>query len=137
MTLLVLALAAQSYGDVHAVFQKHCVSCHNPKDRKGELDLESHAALLKGGESGPVVEHLVALVEHAKKPFMPPPKKAPKLGPAEIDVLRKWVAAGAPAPKEGEVARAVEIPRIAPKVAPRRAVAALASSGKRLAVARL
>ena len=97
MIPLLLALL-QSYGDVDAVFRKHCVSCHNPKELKGELNLESHAGLLKGGENGPVVESLVALLEHAKKPFMPPPKKAPKLSPAEIDVVRKWVAAGAPAP---------------------------------------
>jgi WD40 repeat protein len=137
MSLLVFALLAQSYGDVNAVFRKHCVSCHNPKDLKGELNLESHAGLLKGGENGPVLENLVATLEHAKKPFMPPPKKAPKLSPAEIDVIRAWIAAGAPAPKEGELAKAVEIPKIAPKVAPRRAVGALAGAHQRLAVARL
>lgn len=136
MSLLILALV-QNYGEVDALFRKHCVSCHNPKELKGELNLESHAALLKGGENGPVLDSLVALLEHAKKPFMPPPKKAPKLSPAEIDVVRKWIAAGAPPPKEGEIAKAVEIPKIAPKVAPRRAVGALASSGKQLAVARL
>ncbi len=146
MIALLLALSgveglvlAQSYGEVDALFRKHCVSCHNPKDRKGELDLESHAGLRKGGENGPVVEHLVALLEQTKKPPMPPPKKAAKLAAAEIEVVRKWVAAGAPAPKEGELAKAIAVPKIAPKVAPRRAVGALAydPKGKRLAVARL
>ncbi|HEX7901141.1 MAG TPA: c-type cytochrome domain-containing protein [Planctomycetota bacterium] len=137
MSLLILALLTQSYGEVDAIFRKHCVSCHNPKELKGELNLESHAGLLKGGENGPVVDSLVAVLEHAKKPFMPPPKKAPKLGAAEIDVVRKWVAAGAPAPKAGEVAKAVDVPKIAPKVAPRRAVGAIAAAPKQLAVARL
>lgn len=139
MIAALFLLTAQGYGEVDALFRKHCVSCHNAKDKKGELDLETHAALLKGGENGPVVDALVAVLDHAKKPFMPPPKKAPKLGAAEIDVVRKWIAAGAPAPKEGELAKAVAVPKIAPKVAPRRAVGALAYDPKSrlLAVARL
>src|SRR5215210_501706 len=44
-----------SYAQVQAVFNKHCVSCHNPEDEDGELILESHASLLEGGESGPVI----------------------------------------------------------------------------------
>ena len=50
---------------------------------------------------------------------------------------RTGVAAGAPAPKQGEIAKAVEIPKIAPKVAPRRAVGAIAAAASSLAVARL
>ena len=146
IALLSLLLAAQDFGEVQALFRKHCVSCHNPKDLKGELNLETYGGLLKGGESGaalapgkPAESLLLQVVEQTKKPFMPPPKKAAKLAPEEIDVLRRWIASGASAPKDGEAPKAVAVPKIAPKVAPRRAVGALAydPKGKKLAVARL
>ncbi|HYF00887.1 MAG TPA: LpqB family beta-propeller domain-containing protein, partial [Planctomycetota bacterium] len=56
-----------------------------------------------------------------------------------IELLRAWIAAGAPGPREGEAAAAVVLPKIAPKVAPRRAVNAVAwvPSSKSVAVARL
>jgi hypothetical protein len=137
--LISLALAAAllqeppSWSDVAAILNKHCVSCHGPKEAKGELRVDSHAALLKGGDAGEAVtpgkaheSFLIKLVEHRKKPPMPPPNKGKKLADAEIAVLRAWIAAGAPGPRAGEGARAVEIPKIVPKVAPRRAVHALA-----------
>src|SRR5688572_6933064 len=75
-----------TYAQVQAVFSKHCVSCHNAEDEDGELILESHASLMKGGESGAVVvpgkadeSLLVKLIRHEQKPFMPPPKKGMKL----------------------------------------------------------
>ena len=146
MIAALFLVLAQDYAEVQALFRKHCTACHSPKERKGELDLESRAVLLKGGESGPAVvpgkpdeSLLVQLVEHAKKPAMPPPKKAPKLKPEEIALIRGWIAGGAKPPAAGDVAKAVEIPKIAPKVPPRRSVGALAfdPKGKRLAVARL
>ena len=44
--------AKPTYAQVHAVFAKHCVTCHNAEDEDGELVLESYASLMKGGESG-------------------------------------------------------------------------------------
>jgi len=37
---------------VNPIFQKKCMSCHNPEKMKGELDLSSVAGILKGGKSG-------------------------------------------------------------------------------------
>jgi WD40 repeat protein len=147
LLLALLAQDAPTYSDVHALFARHCASCHNAKDLKGELNLESYELLRKGGENGPVVvpgkpaeSLLLDLVEHKKKPVMPPPKKGEKLKDVEIALLRKWIEAGAPGPKPGEVlARPVEVPKIDPRVAPRRAVHALAyePKSKLLAVAQL
>jgi len=135
------------YSDVHAVFAKNCAGCHNAKDLKGELVLETYEGLRKGGENGPVVvpgkpaeSVLLDLVEHKKKPLMPPPKKGEKLKPEELALLRRWIEAGAPGPKPGEVlVKPVEVPKIEPRVAPRRAVHALAyePKSKLLAVAQL
>src|SRR6476661_2626967 len=72
-----------SYSQVHALFAKHCLSCHDAKEAEGGLVLETHASLLKGGDTGPAIvpgksadSLLVRQIEHREKPFMPPPKKA-------------------------------------------------------------
>ena len=138
---------APSFGKVYELLAKNCTSCHNPKEMKGELDLESHAALMKGGESGPAVvagkpaeSLLLQVLEHRKKPFMPPPKKAKKLADAEIALVRAWIEAGAKNLPPGEtLPRIVAVPKIAPKVAPRKAIQAVAyeTKSKLLALARL
>src|SRR5205814_6052717 len=96
--LIILIIAAQApaktYSQVQAIFIKHCLSCHDQKEAEGGLILESHALALKGGDSGPVIipgkaaeSILVQQIEHAKKPFMPPPKKGDKLSDDEIKII--------------------------------------------------
>src|SRR5258706_8605697 len=83
---------------------------------------------------------LLQQIEHKAKPFMPPPKKAKKLGDEEIAVIRDWIQAGAPGLKPGEVlAKIVAVPKIAPKVTPRQSIQSLAvdPASKTLALARL
>ncbi len=111
------------YADVHAIFAKHCLSCHDAKEAEGELVLESHALLLKGGDTGPAVvpgksgeSLLVKLIERTEKPFMPPPKKGEKLSDTEIAVVRARIDAGA-LPGEAGMAttKAIVLPKIAPR----------------------
>src|SRR2546423_10365545 len=71
-----------TYSQVRAIFSQHCLSCHDSKEQEGSLILESYQSLMKGGDSGAVIvpgkageSLLVQQIEHAKKPFMPPPKK--------------------------------------------------------------
>jgi WD40 repeat protein len=61
-----------------------------------------------------------------KKKVMPPGKRK-KLEASEIDTIKKWIAAGARPPAQ-PLAKATEIsvPKIVPKLAPRRPVNALA-----------
>ena len=125
-----------TYAQVHAVFAKHCVSCHNPEDEDGELVLDSYASLMKGGESGPPIvpgksedSLLLKLIRHDKKPFMPPPKKGMKLPDAEIALVKAWIDAGAPAGDavaSSAATQAVTLPKVEPRVAPRKAVNAIA-----------
>jgi hypothetical protein len=136
-----------TFSRVYEILAKNCNGCHNPKELKGELDLESYEGLLKGGETGPAVvagkpeeSLLIRLVEQKSKPFMPPPKKGKKLGDADLELLRAWVAAGAKGPRPGEVLpRVAAVPKIVPKVAPRKAIQAIAFDPKSrlLALARL
>ena len=138
---------APSFTQVYEVLAKNCTTCHNPKEMKGELNLESYEALLKGGESGasivpgkPAESLLLQVIEHKTKPFMPPPKKGKKLAEAEIAVVRAWIEAGAKGLPPGEtLPRVVAVPKIVPKVPPRKAVLSLAyePKSKLLALARI
>jgi WD40 repeat protein/mono/diheme cytochrome c family protein len=138
---------APSFGKVYEIFARNCASCHNPKELKGEFSLETYEGLMKGGGTGPAVvpgkpaeSLLLQQIEHRTKPFMPPPKKGRKLSDLEIAVVRAWIEAGAKGLKPGEVLPKIAvIPKIEPKVAPRKAIQAVAfePKSKLLALARL
>jgi hypothetical protein len=115
MTALVLCLLAAP-GDaafekhVRPVLLDHCIKCHGPKKQNGGLRLDSRAALLKGGGSGPAVvpgkpedSLLIKAVRHDGELKMPKSKKLP--APA-IDALAAWVKAGAPWPDERPIVSA-------------------------------
>ena len=102
--------AAESPADRHfldkvkPLLDLRCVSCHGPDKQKGGLRLDSRAAALKGGDSGPGLvpgkpgESLfLQAVLHAKPDLEMPPKE--KLTAADIAVLERWVADGAPWPE--------------------------------------
>jgi hypothetical protein len=99
------ALAPTFFQDrVQPLIESRCVSCHGPDKQKGQLRLDSREAMLKGGESGPVLipgkpseSLLVQVVLHQKKDLEMPPKE--RLTPADIAVLERWIAAGAPWPQ--------------------------------------
>jgi mono/diheme cytochrome c family protein len=80
-----------------------CFDCHTA-DEKGGLRLDSRAAILKGGDSGPAVvpgnpdeSLLIKAVRHVQG-VSKMPRSAPKLGDAEIAALTEWISMGAPWP---------------------------------------
>src|ERR1051326_6489864 len=88
---------------VHPLLEAKCFGCHGEaKDREGEFDMRTREGLLKGGESGkpaivpgdPERSSLLQAVLRKGKLKMPP-KDRNKLSSEEIEVLRKWIAAGA------------------------------------------
>jgi Planctomycete cytochrome C/Leucine Rich repeat len=87
------------------ILERHCTSCHNPGKRKGDLAMDTHAGVMAGGVSGPVViAGVAAESELLKRLHLPlddkkhmPPKGRPSLTDDEAAVLTWWVAAGAPA----------------------------------------
>lgn len=81
------------------ILQKECFRCHTPEKRKGGLVMTSRTALLKGGDSGPVLipgdpakSSLIGLLTEDADPHMPPKGQ---LSSAEIATLRDWVKKGA------------------------------------------
>ena len=85
---------------VRPLLVEHCQKCHGPDKQQAELRLDSRELALKGGENGPVVvpqqvnaSRLIQAVRHQGDLQMPPEGK---LSEAQIAVLEKWVALGAP-----------------------------------------
>jgi cytochrome c553 len=84
--------------DVLPLLRTKCLRCHGEKSRKAELDLRTRAGILQGGESGPVIAPgkaqeslLYDMVQGGKMP----PGKTNKLGPTEVELIRRWIDRGA------------------------------------------
>jgi hypothetical protein len=81
-----------------------CGACHNEDKRRGGLSFADYPSLRKGGESGDAIKpgdpagselyRRVTLPSSAEG-YMPKNHKSPP-SPAEIEVLRWWIAIGAP-----------------------------------------
>jgi hypothetical protein len=87
---------------VRPILVEHCQSCHGSKKQEAGLRLDSRDGLLKGADSGPVIEPgqpgsspLVDVIGHAGPIKMPPKRKLP---PQAISDLIDWVKLGAPWP---------------------------------------
>src|SRR3954470_15560254 len=91
--------------EIIPVFQKNCLACHNAKDAKADLVLETPVTILKGGETGPAVvpgksaeSLLLKVAAHQSKPLMPPKNNkvdAKPLTPAELGLVKLWIDQGA------------------------------------------
>ncbi|MGV3772682.1 MAG: DUF1549 domain-containing protein, partial [Verrucomicrobiales bacterium] len=90
---------------VAPILEEHCFKCHGDKAEKlkGGLLLDSREAILKGGDTGPVVEpgnpeksRLIHAVQHLDPDLAMPPKT--KLSDAHIAILSEWIKKGVPAP---------------------------------------
>ncbi|MEQ2007573.1 MAG: PSD1 and planctomycete cytochrome C domain-containing protein [Limisphaerales bacterium] len=82
------------------LLEKHCHECHShaAKKSKNGLVLDSAAAILTGGDSGPAVvagepekSLLISAVRHASPDLHMPPKGKAKLSEAEVALLVEWV----------------------------------------------
>ena len=102
MATVAAAAAPPPTFDEHVlpILREKCCGCHNPDKKKGGLDLTSHGQALAGGSSGEVIaagdpdgSQLWQVVSHASEPKMPP--DADRLPDAMLDVIRRWIAAGA------------------------------------------
>ena len=87
------------------ILETRCLKCHGEGKNKGGLDLRRKFTILKGGDSGPAIvpgkpkESL--LVERIEKGEMPPTKDE-ALSPRQRELIRQWIAAGAPLAKAKE-----------------------------------
>ena len=102
-TFVVLATPATSRAqqpsyarDVRPFLAKYCLECHNAKNPKSGLDLETVKGITAGGDDGPVLvpgnPDKSPLYETVASGQMPPTKKLPA---PERETIRAWIAAGA------------------------------------------
>lgn len=113
-----MPIAARAESDGGKYFEQHvrpllagkCVKCHGPDKQEGGLRLDSLAAMLAGGDSGPaVVPGEVAeslLVEAVRYESFEMPPSAP-LPDEDVARFVDWIAAGAVWPEHGEAVREV------------------------------
>jgi hypothetical protein len=78
-----------------------CIGCHNQDKKRGGLTLNNYLKLMEGGSSGACVKPgdpdnslLFRLASHSQEPVMPP--RSAKLPAESLELIRKWIAAGAP-----------------------------------------
>jgi len=102
---------------VRPVLAEHCFECHAESVRhpKAELRLDSRAAILAGGFSGPALvpgapeqSLLLEAVRGTDPDFVMPPEDP--LPPAVVRDLEHWIERGAPWPEGGPAPRAVHAP---------------------------
>ena len=96
---------------IRPTLAEHCYQCHSQDSQKegklkGGLFLDTRAGVLKGGDTGPALvpgdasaSLLLKAVRWEDSDTQMPPKK--KLPPELIAQLEKWVAMGAPDPRDG------------------------------------
>ncbi len=82
-----------------------CISCHGRRKQEAGLDLRSRESILRGGVSGPAMvpdsPDQSLLIQRIAAAEMPPKEQVKKaelipVTAAELETLRRWIAAGAP-----------------------------------------
>lgn len=86
---------------IEPLIKAQCLSCHQPGNAQGGLDLSTAAGIRKGGVSGPMLDPKKSLLVerlrgHGGKPRMP--MGFAPLPEATIKQFESWIASGAPIP---------------------------------------
>lgn len=111
LLLSILALAALAapaaaqdkpvsyHKDIRPLFTAACNGCHRPEKSKGDLDMTTYAALMKGGKKGtPVVagdpaKSVLFQMIHGPEPEMP--EDGEPLKPEQVAMVERWIKEGA------------------------------------------
>jgi len=92
--------------DIKPIFQQRCYSCHSRLKQKSNLRLDAGSLIHKGGKHGPAVLPgnsaesllLMRVLSTDDDERMPPEEKPLTAG--QVTLLRGWIDAGAPYPKD-------------------------------------
>ena len=104
MTRLWLLAAVFSTGviaqDAVSILRENCLACHGAALKMSSLDLRTRESMLAGGEHGaalvpgnPDKSRMYRFLAGLENPAMPPGKPLPR---EKIEIVRKWIEAGAP-----------------------------------------
>ena len=90
--------------EIAPLLEASCVKCHCEAKSKGKLRMDTKEMAMKGGKENKLIvagkpdeSYLikVLLLDPAEDEAMPPEGKAPRPDAAQIELLKKWIAAGA------------------------------------------
>ncbi|HVX62054.1 MAG TPA: DUF1549 domain-containing protein, partial [Pirellulales bacterium] len=99
---------------VRPLLIEHCYECHSEKagQRNGGLWLDRKAGWAEGGDSGPAIvpgkvesSLLIQSVRYGNEDLQMPPDN--RLSAEQVAILEKWVAMGAPDPRDAAISQAV------------------------------
>jgi formylglycine-generating enzyme required for sulfatase activity len=99
---------------VQPLLETTCVSCHCSEKADGGLNIESLEAVMAGGDQGPALVpgrpeesllYTLTVLEKDDEELMPPATSGGPLPREQTEILRLWIAQGAPWP-EGVTLRA-------------------------------
>jgi uncharacterized protein DUF1553/uncharacterized protein DUF1549/cytochrome c len=100
--ILILALsqsaatAAPDFGrEVRPLLEQHCLKCHGPEKQKGGLRFDTKEGAFKTGESG----EKAIVPGHAGDDDERMPSKGEPLSATQINLLKRWIDAGAEWPE--------------------------------------
>lgn len=105
LSLAWAAAAAEpvDYGkDVKAVLKSRCFACHGALKQEAMLRLDTVSAMIKGGDSGPVIKAgdmagslIISRITHADAAERMPPEGEPPLKAEQIAAIKAWIEQGA------------------------------------------
>jgi len=107
---------------VKGIFAHNCYKCHSSQKVKGELRLDQKHMAMKGGENGAVIipgkpeeSEMIRrlLLPRSDEESMPP--KGKTLQKQEIELLRYWIASGAPWPDSSGQASEYRVAKLEPR----------------------
>ncbi len=93
--------------DVQPVLEYNCVACHREGEDKGKLRLDNKAMAFTSGEDGPSFvpfhpekssSYTTTVLATDHDDVMPPAKNGGPMAKEKTEVLRQWIAQGAPWP---------------------------------------
>ena len=94
---------APAFADLLPIFEANCSGCHANNVKMGSLDLDTWAAMMRGGNNGQIVvpgksaeSRLYLMVAHKIAPAMPLTGKT--LAAGEVELIRRYIDAGAAKP---------------------------------------
>lgn len=97
--------AAPPWSEVRAVLEAFCLRCHGGQKVESEFRLATAATFAHGGARGavfdadePAESRILEVVRYANPDLAMPPSG--KLDPADLDVLERWILAGAAWPTD-------------------------------------
>ncbi|MEY3393911.1 MAG: hypothetical protein RL346_147 [Verrucomicrobiota bacterium] len=100
-SMLPVAAEVDFAHEVVPLIQKHCIECHTGDKAKGGLSMDTKALFLEADvielghpEKSLMIEVVISDDPDEKMP--PPEKKKAALNDKEVDVLKRWIAAGVP-----------------------------------------